>query len=981
MPGAILFVLALGAAPPVKVTAEQEAVLQAAFRHFVAAQRAREEGRVEDAISSLNRWLAVQSRVLGPWHRHTEVSLSQLAYWHRARGDWAREADCWRAVAEARRRLDGEGHPNAREAHLDMTEALAQARRTPATHAAVRRGLELNRRSTALHREGKVAESLALARQALAVFKDAAGEAHPHTVACLNNLAVLHQELGDLAAALPLQKRAVTLSRELYGEGHPRRAGELGNLAMLYSALGDHEAALRLQQRSLSLTREWAGEADPAFATALNNLASIHQAMGGHEMALPLFGRALAIRKRAGRADPEYPAALNNLALLHQEMGDHDAALPLYKQALAVIKDTRGVRHPLYGAALNNLAALHEAAGDFKSALPLYERALAVIKEALGQRHPRYATTLNSLALTHAAAGDRKAALALSEQALGLTRGRLLDDISALSDRQVLAAVDDLRHRLDTRLSIPDADPSQAAGHVLAWKGALLLQQQRRRLFLRLAADEKAKEAAERLLSVTRRLAALRLAPAAPAGRVDTLHDELEEAQAALAKLSADFRARGDREAPRPAALAVSLPEGAVLVDYHFFTRYASGRKAGRPDIRRRAVAFVHRAGRPVVRVDLEAGADDISHAVARWRPVLSEGKPDAEAGGALKGLIWRPVEKHLDGAKVILVSPDDVLGTVPFAALPGRKPGTYLIEDVAVAVVPVPSLLPGPPGPKAEGAPSLLVVGGVDYDSAGRARAAIGRGAPLGVRRVWGGLPGTAAEAAAVARAFTARFGVKPAALSGADATKGAVAQAMRRARHVHLATHGYFAPGEVKSVLSGAGRGGPAAREPAGWHPLLLSGLALSGANREPRDGEEDGILTALEVSEMDLTRLELAVLSACETGLGESAGGEGLLGMQRAFQAAGARAVIASLWKVDDRATQLLMTDFYRHAWDAGSPAGKAEALRRAQLALLNGKLEGSTVRGVGMRPEAIKGMKAGGRVPPYYWAAFVLSGDWR
>ncbi len=129
------------------------------------------------------------------------------------------------------------------------------------------------------------------------------------------------------------------------------------------------------------------------------------------------------------------------------------------------------------------------------------------------------------------------------------------------------------------------------------------------------------------------------------------------------------------------------------------------------------------------------------------------------------------------------------------------------------------------------------------------------------------------------------------------------------------------------------------------------------------------------------MDLSGLELAVLSACETGLGTVAGGEGLLGLQRAFQIAGARSVIASLWSVDDRATQILMGDFYKAAWDPKGVAGKAEALRRAQMAMLNGKAEGGTVRGVSLKPEVIKDMAKGGRVPPFYWAAFVLSGDWR
>jgi CHAT domain-containing protein len=213
--------------------------------------------------------------------------------------------------------------------------------------------------------------------------------------------------------------------------------------------------------------------------------------------------------------------------------------------------------------------------------------------------------------------------------------------------------------------------------------------------------------------------------------------------------------------------------------------------------------------------------------------------------------------------------------------------------------------------------------------------------------------------------------------ALTEGDATKPAVRKALANVRYAHLATHGYFAPETVKSALSDDRRKGGFGerREPIGWNPLLLSGLALSDANRDPRPGEEDGVLTALEVSEMDLTKLELAVLSACETGLGRVAGGEGIFGMQRAFQAAGARSVVASLWKVDDRATRDLMADFYAIAWDPKKIVSRAEALRQAQLNMLR---EGRR-RGVGKEAEKID--EKGGRLPPYYWAAFVLSGDWR
>ena len=157
-------------------------------------------------------------------------------------------------------------------------------------------------------------------------------------------------------------------------------------------------------------------------------------------------------------------------------------------------------------------------------------------------------------------------------------------------------------------------------------------------------------------------------------------------------------------------------------------------------------------------------------------------------------------------------------------------------------------------------------------------------------------------------------------------------------------------------------------------------MSGIALAGANRKPELGEDDGILTALEVEALDLRKTELVVLSACETGLGKVAGGEGLLGLQRAFQVSGAGAVVASLWSVDDAATRLLMEKFYENLWT--KKLSKMESLRQAQLFVLR---EGSVTGLLRGRPEldAPVAIPAGqaSRSPPFYWAAFVLSGDWR
>jgi CHAT domain-containing protein/tetratricopeptide (TPR) repeat protein len=915
-----------------------------------------QQGQSKKALPLAKEALSIRVSLVGQKHPRVALCLFNLAAQHVATGDHKQALPLYKQATSIYKQALGEKHP-----------WYAQS---------------LNNLASLYQDMGDHKQALSLYKQALAIHKEVLGEKHPDYANSLNNLATLYTEMGDYKQALLVQRQGLAIRKEVQGEKHPSYASSLNGLAFLYESMEDHRAALPLCKQALEITKKALGEKHPDYAARLNNLAVLYKDMGDYKTALPLCKQALDINKEAlGEKHPDYATCLNNLALLYQLMGDHKQALPLYKQALRITKEALGEKHREYATSLNNLASLYQAMGDYKAALPLYEQALAIKKEALGEKHSSYATCLNNLAGLYHSMGDHKQALPLAEEATNLTLAYLRDSASIQSDRQQLAAAGKARSRLDLRLSLLDVG---CYGHVLAWKGAVLLRQRQRRLFTALSADPKTRQAALQLQATTRLIAALSASNRPVREQLQRLTEEQEHLQAKLSELSAEAKAafKGDELTPR--MLSAALLEGAVLVDYHFYWRWGIPYRDGKTNWVRHLVAFVSRKGKPTARIDL-GPAGHVAGAASRWRASLGRGKPGQALGAELKRLIWTPLEKNLEGARVVLISPDEVLASVPFCALPGKKPGAYLIEDVALAVVPVPQMLPEmlrPVDKTKRLKPSLLVVGNVDY---ARAKAAVAktdvedlRGAPLGIRRDWGGLPATFAEAAAVSKSFTKLFkkGGTVTDLDGADATKAKVREALAKVRYAHLATHGFFAQEDIKSALSEKKADDLFGREGVtGWHPLLLSGIVLSGANQEPKEGEEDGILTALEVSEMELPKLELVVLSACETGLGKTAGGEGLLGLQRAFAAAGARTVVASLWEVDDRTTQALMSEFYKVAWDPESIVSRAEALRKAQLSILK---EGKG-RGLGKKDEKLP--KGETRLPPFYWAAFVLSGDWR
>jgi CHAT domain-containing protein len=269
-----------------------------------------------------------------------------------------------------------------------------------------------------------------------------------------------------------------------------------------------------------------------------------------------------------------------------------------------------------------------------------------------------------------------------------------------------------------------------------------------------------------------------------------------------------------------------------------------------------------------------------------------------------------------------------------------------------------------------------LLLAGGITFGETtapvGKARA----GAVPSLPR-FGQLAGTESEVNDLRAQFEDAFPDSPAPklLRKNKATKEAFLAAVPGHRFIHLATHGFFAGETEASTVAvakrtlTAGDGMGLRADATQRHPGLLSGVVFAGANREDQPADR-AVLTALEAADLDLRGVELMVLSACETGRGRVAGGEGVLGLQRSFQLAGARSVMASLWKVPDEETHLLMREFYRRVW-SDKPTSKAEALRQAQLWML----ENWKPRGGLDRPATQ------GTPPPYFWAAFVLSGDWR
>jgi CHAT domain-containing protein len=691
------------------------------------------------------------------------------------------------------------------------------------------------------------------------------------------------------------------------------------------------------------------------------------------------------------------------------------------------------------GMALYRQARLPEATERLQKVVPLLQRVYP--KEKYPDGHPHLANSLNNLGALLQAQGEFGKAEPLFRQALDMSNQQATRLAQIAPEPVALNYAATFPMSRDALLSSTrHLSGSEARTYAAVWhtRAAVTRVYQRRHLALIAAAtDDAVRQAWDRLQLLRHRREQLLLAPvpkdaSARDDKLKQLNDELDRLEKELLPRLPALEHAENLARLGPDALQKLLPDDTVLVDFLRYTHFEYD--PGKPGIKGekrtvRYLAFVV-SRQEIKRVEVDT-AKDINEAVQAWREAILQKPPAgneqarreheatlARQGGKLRQLVWEPVQQHLpQQVRTVYLAPDAVLTQLPWAALPGGHKDSVLLDDYALAVLPHgPFLLEqlSPPPPRSEKRPrppeGLLLVGGVRYDdqpAVGNQTAQRGAEAVVGQKVNWGYLRGSDEERRLLEK-LVARTGPKPTTLAGTEASAERLRKELEQARYAHVATHGFFADRQFRSVLQLdeklfervetrfqdslflGRRIGEGARS-----PLVLSGLVCAGANLS--DTPDRGILSADAIAGLLLDDLQLATLSACDTGIGDVAGGEGVFGLQRAFHIAGCPNVLASLWKVDDAATAALMTRFYGHlfAEDKDQRLTPIEALRRAQLELYRhpelipawargeqrapGKPRPATTPPPAETPPEL--VTSAGRAPIRLWAAFTLSGSGR
>ncbi|SEU26483.1 CHAT domain-containing tetratricopeptide repeat protein [Stigmatella erecta] len=806
-----------------------------------------------------------------------------------------------------------------------------------------------------------------LFQRALAIQEATFGNSHPNVASSLNNLANLYTDQGLYGRAEPLFRRALAIQEATFGNSHPAVAASLNNLALLYYDQGLYGRAESLFQRALTIHEASLGNSHPEVASSLNNLANLYYAQGLYGRAEPLFQRALTIHEASlGNSHPDVASSLDNLANLYYAQGLYGRAEPLFQRAVAIHEASLGNRHPEVASSLNNLANLYYAQGLYGRAEPFYQRALALREAALGINHPLVAESLSGLGKLRLAQHRLSDALPLFSRAFSISERRLRHEALDFSEARLSSFLSYLRsdeQRLYALLrSYPQDDRVQrlALGASLLLKGRSISETATisRTLHRSLSAEDR--DTLERLQSLRTQLASLSLAgPGALSSddyqqRLQSLAQAGDSLEADLAKRSAPLRAVSSLPSLEDivSRVASSLPKDAALVEFIAYSDSPLVPKPGTPLAKtprqERYLALVLFPDASTRAVDLGPAAP-IDQAASRLRDALAEREVSFQSTSQqLYQLAFQPLLAQLGATRRLFLSPDGQLNLVPFSAVHDGE-GFLLDSFDFTYLTSGRELLPRP----SDSAPSSSVVVLADpdfttpsfYAPSGAPPSSTASpfpdalehffAAPLSdlTRSAWVPLPGTRLEAQGIQRLLP-----HAQVFLGSDASKERLLN-LPTPGILHLATHGFFL-GNFSAVPNSRGLAvvnSLGSAPPPQAEPLLNSGLALAGARLAAPGAPlspQATLVTALELAGLNLWGTQLVVLSACDTGRGEIHLGQGVYGLRRAFMAAGAETVLASLWKVNDNSTHLLMEFYYRNLL-AGQ--GRASALREAMLSL--------------------------------------------
>ncbi|MCT7958531.1 CHAT domain-containing protein, partial [Laspinema palackyanum] len=734
-------------------------------------------------------------------------------------------------------------------------------------------------------------------------------------------------------------------------------ATTLTSIGLVYSDLGDQQIALDYYNQSLPVFRQ-VGDIRGEAAT-LTSIGLVYSDLGDKQTALDYYNQSLPVFRQVGDIRGE-AATLNNIGAVYSDLGDKQTALDYYNQSLPVFRQVGDIR--VEATTLNNIGAVYSDLGDKQTALDYFNQSLPLFRQ-VGDKALE-ATTLNNLAWTKRSQGNLPEALTDMEAAIALIED-LRTKIDSEKLRQSYFAQNQNAYEfyIDLLMELHQQNPDQGYDKQ-AFNAS---ERARARTLLEILAEANADirsgidpELGEKELNLQQRINATEsrrmelLSGEHTPEQANALKQELDTLLRQLDELRAEIRRTSPRYAAltQPQPLTVQQVQQQVLDQDTLLLQYSLGEDrsflwAVTPDsvevYELPSRAEIEELGEQFYRLMQNPDYRGESRNIT-----VSPNIPQINASATqLSQLLLSPVADKLAGKRLLVVA-DGVLNFIPFAALPTPEQGDELTpllvnqeiinlpssstlailrqQDAGRTIAPQTVALIADPVFELD---DRRVTGQTAVKTSDLGRIVVNRSAETIIGRPIPALPGTRQEAEAIL-ALVPGGGAMSA--FDFDASRATVTNTdLTQYQMVHFATHGFVSSSNPE-----------------------LSGVVLSLVDEQGNG--VDGFLRLHDIFNLQLNA-QVVVLSACQTGLGDSIRGEGLVGLTRGFMYAGTPRLVVSLWSVDDNATAVLMSKFYGKLLSQG--VTPAEALREAQLEML-----------------ASEDWKS-----PYFWAAFTLQGEWR
>jgi CHAT domain-containing protein/Tfp pilus assembly protein PilF len=923
-------------------------------------------GEYREAETLYKHVLGLMEKIYGAESQKYERILANLAAIYNRTAEYAKAESLYIRIIEIAEKLQGPEGPDV---------AFAQA------------GL------AAIYTEqGRYSLAEPLFIQSTRGFERQFGFHHPYVASNLYNLAFIYESLGRFYEAESALKQSLAISKEILGPEHPDIGQDLNFLASLCAAMGKNDEAIKLNEEALAIREKALGNNHPDVAQSLSSMGNLIGGQGKYAEAEELHRRAWAIREKSLGLENRFTAqSIGNVASTYYRQGKYSEAEPLYEQALEILKKVLGPGHPDIATTLDGLAICYAAQGKFDKAEPLHTRALAMREKIFGPRHPNTALNMMDMAQLYAGMGDYSQSLDYYRRFLTLRQQFINYVFSFSSEEQKLRWIREYPLITGSLLSLAlEYDDGQAKNlameMILKAKAVVIDAVMAEKQAAFCSYDKDVVDKLGKRAEVCSIIAGMLLSESLSASARDSLQrlyglqDSLESE---LSRLCSPFKDELLSRQFHVEEIAAALPDSAVLWELLKYQPYDFG-KVGNITAQaapERYLAFVLDHSGKISTADL-GDAEEIDSLIRTARKIIYESNarvysPTAadyerqlgEITGALYDFLFAPLANQPEGQKYIFVSPDGMLNLLPFEILADHN-GAYVIENHRLSYLSSGRDLLRFKKQSEQGG-EAVVLADPDFDYKDQHSQTITekpkppgsdnvsltlfeplRGSIDCLNNEFTPLRYGRGEADAVIKALKHYGNLKVHEYYGDNAGEEVLKHLSTPPRILHLVTHGFFCEppeGGEEDIFS---------------NPLLRSGLALAGANsailgtHELNPDEEDGILTAFELSDLNLVGTELVTLSACEAGVGEASAGEGVFGLQRAFRHAGAEATLMSLWKIPDKETAKLMEGFYKR-WLTGM--SKRDALRKAALDVLY-KCRGE--RGHGH---------------PLLWGGFILTGN--